>query len=107
MFDSLEHVAAVIRFDHNRRASAQPFRNQSCYVTKIKQGRDLHSVVRGRETKIVDRIVRHSERMKLNLSDLKVAAGIDLDSTVSQSIGALSGLVIGDPDSSGLANVGI
>src|SRR5256714_13827417 len=104
MFDSLEHVAAVIRFDHNRRAPAQPFRNQRCYVTKIKQGRDLHAVMRRCETKIVDRIVRHSERMKLDLSDLKVTAGIDLDSTIAQGVDAFSGLVIRDPDASGLAN---
>src|SRR6266550_5359427 len=107
MLDRLEHVAAVIGFDHNRRAPAQPFRNQRRYVTKIEQRRDLHSVVRGRESKIVDRIMRHGKRMKLDLSDLKVAAGIDLDSTIAQSIGALSGLVIGDPDSSGLANVSV
>ena len=41
MLDRFEHVAAVIGFDHNRRAPAQSFRNQRCYVTKIEQGRDL------------------------------------------------------------------
>src|SRR5258706_9954062 len=107
MLDRLEHVAAVIRFDDNRRAPAQPFRNQRRYVTKIEQRRDLHSVVRGRESKIVDRIMRHGKRMKLDLSDLKVAAGIDLDSTIAQSVGALSGLVVRDPDASGFANVGV
>src|SRR6184192_3387177 len=58
MLKTVEHVAAVIRFDHNRRTPAQPFRNQRRYVTKIEQRRDLHSVVRRGETKIVDRIVR-------------------------------------------------
>src|SRR5882724_7013283 len=105
MLDRLEHVAAVIGFDHNRRAPAQPFRDQRCYVTKIEQGRDFHAIVRGRKTKIVYRIVRHGERMKLDLSDLKVVTGIDLDRTIAQSIGALSGLVIRDV--APLANVGV
>src|SRR5258707_1946678 len=63
MLDCLEHVAAVIRFDHDGRAATQSFRDQSRDVTEVHQGRDLDSVVSGRESEVVYRIMRHCERM--------------------------------------------
>ena len=68
----LQHVAAVVRFDDDGGATAQLLRNQRRNMAKIHQRRDLHTVVRCRETKIIDRVVRHRERVKVDRADAKV-----------------------------------
>src|SRR5437588_9070240 len=77
VLDRLEHVATVIRFDHDRRASAQTLRNQGRDLTKVHHGRHLDPGMRRRETKIVDRVVGHSERMKVDLADPEVLSGVN------------------------------
>src|SRR5438876_12196576 len=94
MLDRLEHVAAVIRFDHDGRASAQAFSDQSSDVTKVHHRRDLYAGVRRGEAKVIDGVVRHGERMEIDLADAKVFARIDLDHSIAQGIGATARLSI-------------
>src|SRR5690349_18031371 len=80
----LEHVAAVVRLDHDRRAVAQLFRNERGDVTEVHHGRDLHAVMRRGEAEVVDRIVRNRERVKIDLADAKVFARLDLFDAIAQ-----------------------
>src|SRR5581483_1159112 len=96
MLDSLEHIARMVWFDHDRRAASQPLGDQRRDVAKVHQRRDLHAVVRGGEPKVIHGIVRDRERMKFDLADLKVASGIYLDRAIAQSIGAPPRLVAGN-----------
>src|SRR5260370_33690730 len=93
VFDGLEHVATVIRFNDYRRASAQSLGNQGGDVTKVHHGGDFHAAVSGRETKIVHGVVGYREWMKVDVADAKVRAGIDFDYAIAQRVGAPAGLV--------------
>ena len=79
-----EHVATMIRLNHDRRATAQPLSNERRDVTKIHDGSDLHTLVRSSKTKIVDGIVRDSKRMKIDLADSEVFARFDLLDAIAQ-----------------------
>ena len=72
VFDCLEHVAAVIRFDHDRRAAAQSFRNQGGDVAKVHQRGNFHSLMSRRKAEIVDSVVRNSKGVKIDFADTKV-----------------------------------
>ena len=61
----LEHVAAVVRLDDDGGATAQTFLNQRRDAAEVHQRRKLHTGVGGRETEVVNRIVRDGERMKV------------------------------------------
>src|SRR6185369_6676198 len=89
---ALEHVSAVIRFDHDGRAAAQSFRDQRGDVTKIHYGGDLHALVSGSETEVVDCVVRNCERMKIDLADAEVFARLDLLDSIAQCFGATTRL---------------
>src|SRR6185369_3788108 len=65
----LEHVSTVIRFDHDGRAAAESFRDQRGDVTEIHYRRDLHALVSGGETEVVDGVVWNCERMKIDFTD--------------------------------------
>src|ERR1043165_5621628 len=73
----LEHVAAVIRLDHDRRAAAQTFGDERRDVTEVHHGGNLHALVSCGETEIVDGVVWNRERMKIDLADAKVFARLD------------------------------
>src|SRR6266545_110932 len=62
-------------------------------MAEIHQRRDLHAIVCSRETKVIDCVMRHRERMKIDLSNSKVKAGIDLDHSLAQGICAATRLV--------------
>ena len=85
---SLEHVAAVIRLDDDRGATTQSFGDECRHVTKVHQGRDLHALMCGSETEIVDGVVRNCERMKVDLADAKVLARLDLFNSIAKSFAA-------------------
>src|SRR2546422_8998326 len=74
LLDRFQHVAAVIRLDHDRCATTKPFRHQSRDAAKVHRRGDLHSVMGGGKAEIVDRIVWHRERMKVDLADTEGAA---------------------------------
>jgi hypothetical protein len=83
-----EHVAAVVRLDHDRRAAAQLFGDQGRDVTEVHHGGDLHAVVSCSEAEIVDSIVRKSERMKIDLANAKVFARLDLFDAIAERTSA-------------------
>ena len=73
LLDCLQHVAAVIRFDHDRCATTKPLRHQSRDAAKVHRRGNLHSFMCGGKAEIIHRIVGHCERMKLDLADTKVS----------------------------------
>ena len=95
----LEHVSAVIRFNHDRGAATEPFGDECGDVTKVHHRRDLHALVRGRETEIVDSVVRNRERMKIDLADAKVFARLDLLDSIAQVTAVPTDFKAATPDS--------
>ena len=87
----LEHVATVVRLDHDRRAAAQPLGNERRDVTKIHHGSDLHTLMRRSKTEIVDGVVRDGKRMKIDLADAEVFARLDLLDAIAQRFNAPRG----------------
>src|SRR6266446_4380876 len=73
LLDCLQHVAAVIRFDHDRCATTKSFGHQSRDATKVHRGCDLHSVMRCGKAEIIHRIVRHREWVKVDRADTEVS----------------------------------
>src|SRR5258708_38511923 len=86
ILDRLEHIAAVVRLDYNRRTATQTLSDQGRDVTEIHQRRDLDSGVGGRESEVVHRVMRHRERMKVNIADAKVVSRVDLNHSISQGV---------------------
>src|SRR2546421_12757117 len=64
MLDGLEHVAAVIGFNDDRRTAPQSLRYQSGNVPEIHQGCDPGARVGSSEAKVIDCIVWHRKWMK-------------------------------------------
>jgi hypothetical protein len=102
---SLEHVAAVVRLDHDRGATAETFGDERSDVTEIHHGRDLHALVRCGETEIVDGVVWNREGMEIDLADAKVFARLDLFHSIAQSLRAATWLVVADIEA--LADVSV
>src|SRR5438105_7247982 len=86
MLDSFQHVATVVRFNDDRGTAAQPLGNQGRDVPEVEQRRDLHAIMSCCESKIIDRVMRYCEGMKLDFPDLKVTTRIDFHRAISQSI---------------------
>jgi hypothetical protein len=63
-------------------------------VAKVHQRGNFHALVSRREAKIVDRIVRNGERMKVDLADAKVAARFYLFDAVAERASPFPGLFI-------------
>src|SRR6185369_13280470 len=101
----LEHVAAVIRLDHDRGATTQTFGDECRNVTEVHHGRDLHPIVCGSETEVVHRVVRNRERMKVDLADTKIFARLDLLNSIAQSFRTSTRLVVSDVNA--LADVSV
>src|SRR5215208_3381546 len=78
----------MVRLHDDRRATAQSFGDQRRDVPEIHHRCDLHALVRGGETKIINSVVRNSERMKIDLADAKVFARLDLLDAIAQRFGA-------------------
>ena len=95
----LEHVAAVIRLDHDRGATAQTFGDECRDVTEVHHGGDLYALVSCSETEIVDGVVRNRERMKIDLADAKVFARLDLLHSIAQCFSAAARFFVADVDS--------
>src|SRR5207253_8852924 len=72
LLDCLQHVAAVIRLDHDRRATTKPFHHQSSDTAKVHRGCDLHSVMPRGKDEVIYRIVRNREWVKVDLADREV-----------------------------------
>src|SRR5688500_6994577 len=64
-----KHVTAVIRFDDDRVASDQLVAHEVGETSKIGKGRQSNTRVFCDEAKIVDRIVRNTERFKIYIAD--------------------------------------
>src|SRR6266567_7267308 len=96
VFDRLQHIATVVRFDHDRCAAAQLLGDQCSDVSKIQHGRDFYAVMRGGETKVIHRVMGHREWMKVDLADAEIVSGINFYHPVTQGIGAPPGLVARD-----------
>src|SRR5829696_2534430 len=101
----LEHISAVIRLDHDSRATAEPFRNEGCDMTEIHYGRDFDALVRGGETKIIDCVVWNREGMEIDLADSEIFARFDLLHSIAQRFGAPAWFLGVDVES--LAYVGV
>src|ERR1041385_6786695 len=93
---SLEHVAAVIRLDHDCGATAQTFGNERGDVAEVHHGRDLHPLMSCSEAEVVDGIVWNREGMKIDLTDAKVFARLDLFHSIAHSFRASTWLVVAD-----------
>src|SRR5437773_4452536 len=94
MLDGLEHVAAVIGFNDDRRTAPQSLRYQSGNVPEIHQGCDPGARVGSSEAKVIDCIVWHRKWMKVDIADAKVAARIDFDHPIAQGVRAPARLVV-------------
>ena len=70
----LQHVPAVIGFDHHSGATPQTFTDERCNMAEIQQRCDLHARVGGREAEIVYGIMWDGEGMKINFANAKVFA---------------------------------
>src|SRR5215467_6919939 len=81
---SLQHVATVVRLDHDRCATAKLFGHQRSDVTEVHHRRNLYALVSGGEAEIVDGVVRNRERMKIDLADAEVSARLDLFDPISE-----------------------
>src|SRR5215213_1115312 len=95
---SLEHVAAVVRLDHDRGATAQSFSNQRRDVTKIHNRRELYALVCGSKTEIIDGVVRNREWVKIDFADFEVFARFDLFHAITERFGAASWFFVTDVD---------
>src|SRR5690242_20171365 len=73
-----QHIATVVRLDHDRGATAQLFRNERRDVPEVHDGRNLHAVMSRGEAEVVDSVVWNRKRMKVDLADAEVLAGFDL-----------------------------
>src|SRR5205823_12760524 len=73
LLDCLQHVAAVIRFDHDRCATTKPLRRQSRDAAKVHRRGYLHSFMCGGNAEIIHRIVGPCERMKVYLAATNVS----------------------------------
>src|SRR6185369_12550733 len=60
--------------------------------------RDLHALVRGSETEVVDSVVWNRERMKVDLADTKIFARLDLLDAIAQSLHASTRLFVSNVD---------
>src|SRR5947209_16958135 len=83
---SLEHVAAVIGFDDDCRATAQAFSYKSCDVAEVHQGSNADSSVRCSKSEIVCGIVWNGERVKINRAYLEITARFNLFGPVAQGV---------------------
>src|SRR6185295_9822295 len=101
----LEHVAAVIRLDHDRGATTQTFSDECRDVTEVHHGRDLHALVCSSETEVVDGVVWNREGMKIDLTDTKVFARLDLLNSIAQGFRTPPRLLVTDVDA--LADVSV
>src|SRR5687768_3847111 len=79
----LEHVSAVIRFDHDSGATAKLFSDECRDVAKVHHGGDLHALVSGSETEIINGVVRNRKRMKIDLADPEIFTRLDLLNSIS------------------------
>src|SRR5215472_17574 len=93
-----QHVATVIRFDHDRGAAPQSLADQSRDMSEVHQRRDLDAGVSGGETEVIDRIMRNGERMKIDFADAKVVTRLDLFDAIAQRRIAPSRLVRTDAE---------
>src|SRR6187551_1839526 len=86
---SLQHVAAVIRLNNDRRAATQPLANKRGDVAKIHQRCNLHALVSGRKSKVIDRVMWNCEWVKIDFPDAKVSTGLNRFDTIAQGPGTL------------------
>src|SRR2546423_2008420 len=95
----LEHVATVVRLNHDSRAAAESFSDQRGDVAEVHHGCDLDALVSGSETEVVDCVVRNGEWMKIDLANFEVSARLDLLHSIVERLGAAAWLFATDVES--------
>src|SRR5688500_3616245 len=68
-----QHIAAVVRFDKNRITTPQLLTDQSSDMSKICQCGDPHTVAFGKKPEIIHRVMRHGERLEIDIANTKVS----------------------------------
>ena len=72
-------------------------------MTKVHQRRNLHSLMRGGKTEIIDSVVRNSEWMEVDLTDAEILARLYRLNSITKCFASTLRLVVSDIES--FANV--
>jgi len=88
-----EHVAAVVRFDKDQIATLKFFSYQIRYMSEVSQRRHPHATAFRHKPEIIYCIVRHGERLEIDIADTEIAAGFYLDAAGFHRIAAFRAFV--------------
>src|ERR1044071_6111766 len=65
-------------------------------MTEIQDGGHFYATMRRGKAEVVHRIVRNCERMKVDFTDPKVLARIDLNCAMAQNVSPPAGLIVSE-----------